>query len=565
MVVRHTQDTDRHRRFERERARLTYYVRSGSAVLSLPCRRRRIFIMPRRVGGRGVDHQRLHQQQQQQQQQHQHNYYYNYNAQQQQQDDESTTTTGGELWEGFSDDSADEDQMWAERDEWHQWRNRIDTQVSGALGTATAPSAMGRFARMQTKASKADRTSALQFGKFSGPPPRRGASPGRATGQQQLAVGAARTIASGTRGPGTSAGAANSASVGHARFEAVVEPTKPQPRKQRRKNKKKGRGDEDPLAAAKRAQMRKLDAARWERRGARTKFLSKFKKLPNFQQDVLDPKRKFDKDPVISAAAAAEAAGRLHDTPLMSHLVANKIDPARNDPAVRHDKADDARAAREDRAARRKRGKGAALNFGASVNILARQAHRAQARRVQQAKLKETTQQTKFRRRKQQLSRRKWDEYNNACTALARHNVEARFEETRQRPTIVLPSPERRAQLERATEAKANFLRKGDRVGPHGPGPRALTAPALPARTGKAPLRRLEASEAVELDPRDAEAAAEAAANMKRFMPLPKSVTAYRSYGALGESVVPPFGSGSLPRDSVRQVKLYDPMTGPKM
>ena len=81
----------------------------------------------------------------------------------------------------------------------------------------------------------------------------------------------------------------------------------------------------------------------------------------------------------------------------------------------------------------------------------------------------------------------------------------------------------------------------------------------------QAPLRRLVASEVVEFERRDADVAAASLQNQRRFMPLPKSVTAYRSYGALGDPVAPPFGSASLPRDSDRQVKLYDAMTGPKL
>ncbi len=173
------------------------------------------------------------------------------------------------------------------------------------------------------------------------------------------------------------------------------------------------------------------------------------------------------------------------------------------------------------------------------------------------------------------------------------------------RPDIVLVSPETTARRARAEQAQADFLRKGDGVtasfgigsgqqqpphrhdsdsdrayySPAGQaGPRVDSAPPLLlprdrrlmggvgyAAPHPAPLRVLRASENVEFSPADAEAAAAARENLKRFMPLPKSVTAYRSYGEVGEVLAPPFGSASLPRDSLHKVKLFDPMTGPKM
>ena len=106
---------------------------------------------------------------------------------------------------------------------------------------------------------------------------------------------------------------------------------------------------------------------------------------------------------------------------------------------------------------------------------------------------------------------------------------------------------------------------RGNSVPPLLPRDRRLMGGVGYAAPQPAPLRVLRASENVEFSPTDVEAAAAARENLKRFMPLPKSVTAYRSYGEVGEVLAPPFGSASLPRDSLHQVKLFDPMTGPKM
>ncbi len=78
----------------------------------------------------------------------------------------------------------------------------------------------------------------------------------------------------------------------------------------------------------------------------------------------------------------------------------------------------------------------------------------------------------------------------------------------------------------------------------------------------KAALHQLAATEAAELPASDAASAQAALSNLRRFMPLPKSVTAYRSFGALGPPVVPPFGTGSLPRDSAHQVRQFDIVVG---
>mgnify|MGYP007044693025 CR=1 FL=1 len=455
-----------------------------------------------------------------------------------------------DAWNGFSDESADEDQLWADRDEWHLWRNRVDEQVSGALGTATATAAMGRFARMQTKKSKGNRTDPLQFGKFKPTAKRSGTAPAHLNAgsvpQQQPA-----------REPDAVQ------FIDPKRFDQVLGPAvAPQRRgdtaRRRRRRKKPVL---DPIAKHKKGQLRKLDAARWERRGDRTKFLAQYKKRPSYQ-DVLDARRRTGVGPKISKQDMVAAAHRLHKTQLMSQLVAKKVDPANCDPAHRQKQIASTTGPSKARVTRKKKGQQAALNFGVSVNILARKTQHAKARRKKQERLQQTISQTKFRRKKQQLSRRKWDEYNEACAQLRKDLVRKRYEEQAHRPNIVLPSPDRADAQRKAQEARAQFLHKGDKQGPFGPGPKASKGANTQRR---AFIRQLEASEAVELRQEDADAAKAAQSNQRRFMPLPKSVTAYRSFGALGDAVVPPFGTASLPRDSERQVKLYDAMTGAKL
>jgi hypothetical protein len=353
-----------------------------------------------------------------------------------------------DAWEGFSDDSADEDQLWAERDEWHQWRNRIDSQVSGALGTSTAPSAMGRFARLKTKRSKADRANPLEFGPLAlgallSSRPSLGLLPAAAdvtprslasdTGSK-LAARSHRTLSPTSRvqqarqaqqqqqrekqqaqpqqelARQQEQARQQQAFLDSARFDGVVEPSSRKKSSKNRRDNKSGGDILDPLAQAKRAQLRKLDAARWERRGDRTQFLAQFKERPSYQNDVLDAARKTGAGPVVSQPQAVAAAARLHGTATMAQLVARKMDPSGVDPKQLAERVEEAKAAEKARVAHQRHSQAAAVNFGASVNILARQTHSAQTHKARSDQVQQVVSQTKFRRRKQQLSRRKMDE-----------------------------------------------------------------------------------------------------------------------------------------------------------